>query len=77
MLPRGLVKTRKFCCQRKVALMESRFGWGRSSGRGQGQAGHITKHLQPTAETAHFFEGVLVEQWVASEAVGLMRVSVR
>ena len=39
--------------------------------------GNITKHLQPTAETAHFVEGVLAEPLGVSEAVRLMRVSVR
>ena len=46
-------------------------------GSGLAGAGSPTKHLQPTAETAHFIEVVLVEQWVASEAVGLMSVSIR
>ena len=32
--------------------------------------------MQPTAEAAHFVEGVLVEQLGVSEAVGLMSVSV-
>ena len=46
-------------------------------GSGSAGAGSPTKHLQPTAETAHFVEGVLAEQLGVGEAVGLMRVSVR